>query len=220
MGNTIRIALADDHKMFLQTLANMLNGEEDMEVVITAANGKELLSQMKTTDVDIVLLDLDMPILDGRAAFPILKQYFSKAKIIILSFHDSLVHMRKFLSEGANAYILKGSDFSVLLSAIRKVNKEGYFFCDRVSKELLDKWNEDKLKRTGVINKDPLTDREKEIVRLICAGKSNGEMSLELNLSQRTVENHRMRISKKIGSKSTAHIFEYAVKNGVYIIEL
>ena len=95
MSKKIKIALAYDHKILLQTLTQMLGGEHDMEVVVSVPNGKELLEKMKTTDVDVVLLDLDMPIMDGRAALPILKRYHSKIKVIILSFHDSLVYMKK-----------------------------------------------------------------------------------------------------------------------------
>jgi len=219
MSKKIKIALADDHKILLQTLTKMLGGEHDMEVVISAPNGKELLEKMKTTDVDLVLLDLDMPVMDGRAALPILKKYHSKIKVIILSFHDSLVYMKKYLSEGADAYISKGTDFNILLNAIRNVYNEGFYFCERVTKEVLIKWNESKQNRLSVLQGDPLTDREKEIVQFICKGKSNGEISLELHLSQRTVENHRMRISKKIGTKSTASIVIYAVANGIYEID-
>jgi DNA-binding NarL/FixJ family response regulator len=219
MSKKIKIALADDHKILLQTLTQMLGGEYDMEVVISAPNGKELLEKMKTTDVDVVLLDLDMPVMDGRSALPILKKYHSKIKVIILSFHDSLVYMKKYLSEGADAYISKGTDFNILLKAIRNVYNEGFYFCERVTKEVLIKWNESKQNRLSVLQGDPLTDREKEIVQFICKGKSNGEISLDLHLSQRTVENHRMRISKKIGTKSTASIVIYAVANGIYEID-
>lgn len=219
MSNKIKIALADDHKILLQTLTNMLGSEHDMEVVISAPNGKELLRKIKNIKVDVVLLDLDMPVMDGKAVLPILKQYYSKIKVIILSFHDSLMHMRKFLNEGADAYISKATDFEILLKAIRNVYSEGFYFCERVTLDMLAKWNENKLNRLSVLKGDPLTSREKEIVTLICLGKSNGEISFDLNLSQRTVENHRMRISKKIGTNSTASIVVYAVTNGIYEID-
>ncbi|MFT6502849.1 MAG: DNA-binding NarL/FixJ family response regulator [Crocinitomicaceae bacterium] len=219
MSNKIKIALADDHRILLETLTVMLGNENDMEVVISAPNGKELLTDMKNSDVDVVLLDLDMPVMDGRATLPIIKQYHKKVKVIILSFHDSLFYMKKFLNEGADAYISKGTDFEILLKAIRSVYKEGFYFCERVTKEVLIKWNENKRNRHSVLQGDPLTTREKEVVQLICEGKSNGEISLELHLSQRTVENHRMRISKKTGTNSTASIVVYAVTNGIYEIE-
>jgi len=220
MSNKIRIALADDHAILLQTLTDMLGREKDMEVVISAPNGKELLTELKSTKVDIVLLDLDMPIMDGRAVLPILKQYYTSTKIIILSFHDSLMHMRKFLSEGANAYMSKEVDFDVLLAAIRKVNAEGYYFCERVTRDFLNKFRESKQKSPKVLKGDPLSAREKEIVQLICKGRSNGEIALELSLSQRTIENHRMRLSKKIGTNSTAKIVIYAIEKGLFKVSL
>ncbi len=220
VSNKINIAIAENHSIYLEGLSSILNCNEDMDVLISASNGKELLDQMKKTKVDVVLLDLDMPIMDGKTTLSNINRYHEYAKVIILSLHYSEAYIRKYLKNGASSYLAKDDDFSTITDAVQTVYKTGYYFHNKVSQKLLAELAYNENITPKILPGEPLSIRENEIVKLICEGRTNGEMSLSLNLSQRTVENHRMRISKKIGSNSVANTVVYAIKNGLFDLDL
>jgi len=220
MPHTIRIAYAEDHKILLQTLSSMLNDEEDIDVVIQATDGKALLEQLKSTEVDIVMLDLDMPGIDGRRTLQLIKQFYPSIKVIILSFHDSEVYIRKFMSEGAAGYLSKEDDYDVIREAIRVVHLTGIYLHGFVSSKLIDELTNNTKVFPKIMEGDPLSKREIEIVNLVCQGKSNCEIASTLHISQRTVENHRARVKSKTGSKSIAETIVYAIKAGIFEVEI
>lgn len=217
MTKHIKIAIADDHIGFLTLLSDYLSRRNNMEVVIKAIDGIELLAQLKKTAVDIILLDIEMPVMDGRATFVALKSHWSSIKVIIHSFHTSPDVISGFIKNGANAYVSKSQGIDVLVAAIESVILNGYYA--HTSTQQVQFQQRKSQKRKTILDDPFLTDREKEIMRLICKGKSNGEISLELHLSQRTIENHRLRISKKIDVNSTALLVVYAISSGIYEID-
>ena len=206
--------------MFRETVTKMLNTVHGIKIVLEAANGLELLDGLKTNKIDVILLDLEMPHMDGREALHIIrKKYNEDLKIIILSSHYDDLYIRKYMLSGANAYLSKGTGFDTLVKAIRSVYKEGHFFHDKLSPELVAEIMSETKNTYPVLEGEPLTEREIEVVKLLCKGLSSIEVGLQLNLSHRTIENHRHRILTKIGGHNGMAIMEYAIKKGYYIIE-
>ncbi len=220
MNQTIKIAYTEDHCMFRQTMVKSLNAEDGIEVVFEANNGLELLENLKSKKVDVILLDLDMPVMDGREALhTIRKKYSDTVKIIILSLHYNEGYIRKYMLAGANAYLSKEVEYDILVAAITSVHQTGHFFHNEVSPELVAELKSETKNTYPVLEGEPLTEREIEIVKLLCEGLSNLEVSLRLNLSHRTIENHRYRILRKIGGHNGMSIMEYAVRKGYYVIK-
>lgn len=222
MTKSIRIGIAEDHDILRQTLSKLLQGEPNLMVVVEASNGKELLDKMKDeAPLDVVLLDLKMPVMDGKATLKALTKLGSviQPAVIILSMHYSEEHIRKYIGLGANAFLSKGTEYPTLLCAIEDVHATGYHFDKRVTKELVTEIIKKSSKFANSIIDTPLSEREIEVLRLICHQKTNLEISKVLDLSQRTVENHRMRIMKKIGAKTSIGLLIYAMKNDLTDIE-
>jgi DNA-binding NarL/FixJ family response regulator len=161
-----------------------------------------------------------MPIMDGREALHILrKKYQNTIKIIILSIHYSEEHIRKYMKAGADGYLSKDSDFMVLLEAIQSVYDKGYYFYDKVSPQLVSELvNKDTPFPTALAG-EPLSEREIEVIKLLCLGMTSPQIAEKIKLSIRTIENHRHRISKKIGAHNTADIIVYAIKYGFHKID-
>ena len=220
MNQTIKIALTEDHRGLRQTLAKMLNDEEGIEVIFEANNGRELLDNLEKEMVDVVILDLEMPVMDGREALHIIrKKYDDKIKIIIFSSHYGEGYIRKFMLAGANAYLAKEVEYFTLVTAIKSVHEVGHFFHDKLSPELVAEIMSEKKNTYPVLEGELLSDREIQVVKLLCKGLSNLEIGEKLDLSYRTIENHRHRILKKIGGHNSMAIMEYAVKKGYHVIK-
>lgn len=214
----MRIGIAEDHDILRQTMSKLLVEEENIELVIQASNGKELLKEMQNTRLDIVFLDLQMPVLDGRETMKILNTLKEDERpgIIILSMHDSKEHIRKYISMGANGFLSKGCSYSELLTAMHDVYQNGFHFNSRVTRDIVA----NTLKSSTKIPLDnPLSHREVEILRLICKQKTSPEISELLAISPRTVENHRLHIMKKIGAKNSIGLLVYAMKADLLDIE-
>ncbi len=213
----INIAIVDDHEVFTSALKYVLNDEEEIDVVFTANNGKIFLEKIEKNTVDVILLDLDMPVMDGRQALHILrKKYLELHKVIILSLHYSTEHVRKYMRAGANAYLAKDCTQDTLVEAIKSVHEKGYFFHGEVSPELLSELVDSKPNSSLALTGDPLSKREVQVIQFLCKGMTSPEIAKKLQLSIRTVENHRHRIAKKIKAKNTADIVVYAIKHGYY----
>lgn len=214
----IRIAVVDDHQLFRDSLAKFLNSEHEFNVHLLAANGSELLNLLKSVRVDVVLLDIRMPILDGWQTLTILTERHPKIRVIMLSMYESDSYIVEGIKMGARSFLCKDCDPETLVDAISTVHSEGYFF-DKVTARAL---------RNKVANRDfedirvsheSLTDRETQIVQLICSGKSSQEIADLLFISVRTVEAHRKAIFSKTDCKNTATLAIYAVRTGIYHID-
>ena len=212
----LKLAIADDHELFRKGFISMLSGVPDFEFVLEAANGQELLDKMATQPVDIVLMDLQMPVMDGMQATEILLEKYPDVKVIVVSMFDEdrfVIHM---LEKGVHGYLLKDTSTDEVEKAIYRVAEEGFYYSDFVSRAMHRKM----VNRTA--NKQPtfsttanvgLSNREQEVLRLLCDGLSTTEISDKLFISTRTVEGHRLRILEKTGTKNTAAAVAFAYKN-------
>lgn len=214
----IRIALAEDQGIIREGLVRLLSDNSEFQVVASSGNGKELINSIQGKGVDLVLLDEEMAEMNGHQTLSFLKEFHPEIKVIFFTLEESLQNLRSLIINGAKTVLNKSVGFEVLVEAIRQVYLNEFFYYGLLTPELLYGIDEEVKHEGAVENRVVLTAREAEIIVLICKGRSNGEISLELCLSQRTVENHRMRISKKTECRTTAELVVYAIRNGVYEI--
>lgn len=217
MKKPIRIAIAEDHDLVRQGMVALLKDEKDVNLVFDVSNGSELLEQLKKTKVDIILLDLEMPIVNGHQALKIITERYSNVQVIIVSMHYSDAFISECITVGARGFLPKNCDFDTVVDAIFAVQEQGYYFNDKISKSLIKKLVKEKDKSHSIA-KDPLTGRERQILDFICSGKTNKEIAELLCISVRTVESHRKTIIDKTESQNVAGLVLYAVKNGLYSI--
>jgi len=205
----IRIALADDHQLFRNGLKILLGGYNEFEVVAEASNGSELLRIFDNTIPDIVLMDISMPEMDGIEATARLAVQAPGTRVIALSMYGEEEYYYRMLDAGAKGFILKDSDITEVHDAIVAVHKGGNFF----SQELLYHVIKRIKNREQEVKSSSLSKREKEILLKICEGLSNHEIADALFISKRTVDKHRANLLAKTGSKNTASLILYAIKN-------
>ncbi|HRC32391.1 MAG TPA: response regulator transcription factor [Bacteroidia bacterium] len=212
----IQIGLVDDHKLFRSGLRALITAFEKYEVVMEAGNGQEFINQLPHHNLDVVLMDLEMPVMDGLATIKILKEEFPKIKVIIVSMHSEEKFIAHLMELGARGYLLKNANPEDIDIAIQSVSETGYYFTEMVSQVLLHGLvKREKVKPTFNIL-ETLTARETEIVKLICKEYTTPEMADKLFLSPRTIEGHRNSIMEKTHARNTAGIVVFAMKNGLY----
>lgn len=214
MERKIKLALADDHVLFRQGLVALLSEYEELQVVADFPNGLELVRYLKDNPVDVVIVDYEMPEMDGLEATRQIREKYPDIKIISLTMHNSEALILQLLDKGTNGFLLKDFDAEKLIDAIYAVIENDYYFNDQISRDMLHHVMRDR-KLTPRFGISSLTDKEKHIIRLICEEKTNKEISDILNLSARTVEGSRAKIISKINVKNTAGIVLYAIKNQI-----
>lgn len=212
----IQLALADDQRLFRYGMAMLLRDMADVRVVLECANGEELLTALKTTPVDIVLLDLEMPVLDGIETTKRIKLEFPQVKVIILSTHDEDKFITHLMELGANGYMLKNAEPDEIDTAIRSVHATGYFFSELVSRIMLHGLVKKKQVKPTFNEIDPLSERELEVLRGICKELTTAEIAEKMFVSPRTVEFHRNNLLLKTGARNAAGLVVYAMTNGIY----
>ena len=211
---SIRVFLADDHPVVREGIKAVIQKEgADIEVVEEAADGKEVLEKAGKQPIDIYILDVAMPSLNGIETAERLKKKDPGAKVIMLSFHDEKSFIEKALETGARGYILKESAIEEIVQAIREVSEGGYFLSRGISKYLvkafLDKRHQHK-KRKNI-----LTGREREILQLIGEGFTDKDIAKRLCRSFNTVHVHRKNIMVKLDMHTQAELIRYALKEGI-----
>mgnify|MGYP003885818755 FL=1 len=214
MKRKIKLALADDHTLFRQGLIALLSDYDEVKVVTEVPNGLELVQSLKEKPVDVAIVDYEMPEMDGLETTRQIRLKYPDTKIISLTMHNSEELIMQLLDKGTNGFLLKDFDSEKVVDAIYAVIENGYYFNDHISKDMLHHvMKKKKLKpRFGISS---LTDKEIQIIRLICEEKTNKEISEILNLSPRTIEGSRAKIIQKINVKNTAGIVLYAIKNNI-----
>lgn len=214
-GNAIKVIIADDHVLFRAGVKTALSTKKDVRLIGEADNGQQLIHLLKHLQPDVVLLDIQMPIMDGITALPEIKKLYPHVRIIMLTMHNDHSMISKLMELGANAYLTKNSDSEVIYEAVKTCYVNEYYFNDLTNKALLDglrtKRNNDNFVNTEV----KLTDKEKHILRLICEEKSTKEIADMVDLSPRTVEAIRDKLKSKTGAKSMAGLVMYAIKSGI-----
>jgi two-component system, NarL family, response regulator NreC len=208
-ARAVTILLADDHTIVRQGLKLILSAHTDLQVIGEAANGREAVEQAATLRPDIVLMDVQMPELNGIEATRKMMAANPRIRILVLSMHKEAVYVREILRAGARGYILKDAIDTELLSAIRSVASGDGYISPAVSGAL-----NDKAKDAG----DPvglLSAREREVLLLIAEGKTNKEIATRLNLSVYTVDSHRGKIMEKLNLHSAGELVRFAMKHGL-----
>ncbi|HTR29251.1 MAG TPA: response regulator transcription factor [Puia sp.] len=211
--NTIRLVIADDHEIFRDGLALMLSKQDTVVLAGQAGDGEELLRLVAETQPDIVLTDIKMPRLGGIAASRMLLQRFPKLKIIALSMFDEEDLIVEMLETGARGYLLKNADKKEILEAILTVHEGSIFYCKHTTARLASMIVKSKFDSHKKTQESLFTDREKEIIRLICRQHTAQEIGGMLYLSKRTVEGYRTRILEKMDVKNTAGVVIFALKH-------
>lgn len=217
MSTSCKIVLVDDHTLFRNGLRTLLDGIEGFAVTAEAADGIELLELLEQERPDVVLLDIEMPRMNGIAAAEEALRRYPDLKIITLSMYGDEDYYFKMVSLGVKGFILKNSDIRDVVSAIETVVEGGSFF----SQELLFNLVSNLKSSPSAIPDDSLEElsqRESEILLHICRGESNNEIADALFISKRTVDKHRSNILAKTGCKNTANLVVYAIKN--HLVEI
>ena len=214
MSEKLKVYIADDHTIFRKAMVSLLQSFPRIGTVKDAENGRELLNLVKEEEPDIVLLDLQMPIMDGSETCENLYNKYPDVRVIVLSMHDSERYIQHMMDLGARAFLFKNVEPDELEQAIYSVADKDFYHNELIAsilrKSLREKHN---LKKPDF--KQELTDREREILLLICQEYSTKEISSRLSLSDRTVENHRAKIMEKTGVKNIVGIVRYAYEQGM-----
>ncbi len=217
MSDNVRVMIVDDHTIVRAGLRKMLDTEVGLEVIAEAENGKEAVKIAEQVKPDLVLLDIAMPEMGGVETISALRKILPEIKIIILSMYSKDSIVREALRAGAQAYILKGDPGETLVKGINVVLQGRYFFSDQIQSTLVDFFrqpgNEPFLPEEQKYN--ALSDREKQVFRLLVEGKSTVEISQLLEVSQKTGEKHRTNVVKKLGMSNPVDMFKYAVRIGL-----
>jgi DNA-binding NarL/FixJ family response regulator len=211
----VSIVLADDHVLVRKGIHAMLESEQDINVVGEAGNGLEALSAARALHPDILLLDIRMPEMNGLEAALKLKDYSPNTKAVILSMHDSEEYVLEALRAGAYGYLLKDTDKSEFIKALKQIHAGSKYFSGSVSNVLANRL------LTGssapAVKEDPyhLTRKEKEILRMIIDGKQNKEIADSMNKSVRTIETHRFNMMKKLGVNNAVDMINKTIRENL-----
>jgi DNA-binding NarL/FixJ family response regulator len=213
--STIKVAIADDYKIYREGLKVGLASDDQLQVMLEADNGDDLINAMGTELPDVILMDLKMPIMDGMEATRIIRKKHPGVKILVVSMYEDDKFIIHLMENGANGYLLKNAEPDEIIRSIYAVHENGYYFNDLVNKALLKKLVLKNNFKPSFNQDVELTEREMEVLKLICQEKTAAEIAKEIFLSPRSVEGIRQRLIEKIGVRNTAGIVMFAVKNGL-----
>jgi DNA-binding NarL/FixJ family response regulator len=210
----IKVAIADDHALFRAGVKTALSVKKDVELIAEADNGMQLLNLLRHIEPDVILLDIQMPIMDGITTLPEIRKIYPHIKVIILSMHNDHSMISKLMEIGANSYLTKNSDSETIYQAIKTCYEQEFFFNELTNKALLTGL---RTKRVEVPSPEEahLTDKEVKILKLMCEEKTTKEIADIVDISPRTVEAIRDKLKFKTGAKSMAGLVMYAVKHGI-----
>lgn len=216
MYTPIKIVIADDHEIFRDGFKVMLRKQEDVEIVAEAENGRELLRQVEAHQPEVVITDIKMPLLDGIEATREIKNRWPHIEIVALSMFDEENLVVDMLEAGAKGYLLKNTHKAEVLQAVKTVYKGETYYCNATSNKLAQLIAKSHFNPYKHIKKPTFSEKEIEIIKLICQELSNKEIANELGLSTRTIEGYREKILEKIEAKNIAGLVIYAIKNNIY----
>lgn len=207
----INVLVADDHQLLIDGIKTTLEDVPDIQIAAEAKDGYQVLKILETRDdINVILMDINMPKLDGLDCTRQVSKKYPEIKIIALSQYDEKRFVKRMIKNGASGYLLKDSDKDILVKAIKKVYTGEKYFCDRLSLRLATM--ELKIEDTKSLF-PKLTERENEILNLICQEHSSYEIAEKLFISFHTVESHRANLMSKAGVKNTAGLVRWAVEN-------
>ncbi len=203
----IKLVIVDDHPLVLDGLVSRLERSEQVEVIAKASNGAEAIKIVEQLMPDVVLMDINMPVMNGIEAAEIFKEKFSSVKLLVLSMHDDREYVMNMAQAGAKGYVLKSASADEMLMAIKAVHMGGVYFSPSIAQILTSTDNRR--------HDESLSSREQVVLGLLANGMSNKEMARELDISVRTVETHRRNIKTKLDISTTPGLVRYAIDNGL-----
>ena len=214
----IRVAIADDHVLFVKGMKMILNTYKEFSLIIEAYNGQQLVDNISKNKPDVILLDLKMPEMDGVAVIQWVKKHYPSIKILMLTMDDDQRMITHLLREGAHGYLLKNEAPEVVVDAIQQVVDKGVFINETAAHAMLNQLKLPKDKTSESSHSDLpsfLTIREIEVLRLICQEKTTPEIAKTLFLSPRTIEGHRKKLLEKTGARNIAGLVIFATNHNL-----
>lgn len=208
---TIKVAITDDHPIVANGLKKILDDFENINVVAVYATGNDMLKEVGTSLPDVMLLDMNLPDLEGPDLARQLLKKFPAIKIIVLTSSDVTVQVKKMLQIGCQGYLLKDSDDKTIVEAIEAVYNGGQFLSPVIQQQLVNDMFRNKNQKQNTL----LTRREKEVLQLITQEFTNQEIADKLFISLHTVDNHRSSLLQKLDAKNTAGLVKKAIENGL-----
>jgi len=214
--NKIRIYIADDHAILRDGLKMILSRNDKFEITGESGDGKKALEEIEKLQPDIVILDISMPSMTGLEVTRQIKKYHKKIKVIILSRHDNEIHVKQALQNGVNGFILKDYAAGELIRAITEVMNGNIYLSPNLVTSIVTN-------SSGIMNIKPekeinfkenlLSNREKQVLKLICENNTNKDIALILRISEQTVKGHRKKIMQKLNVHKSTELVKYAIKN-------
>lgn len=212
----IRVLIADDHKMVREGLRRILEFDGEIQVIDEADNGEECIKKIRSSKPDIVLLDINMPVMNGIEALQEIRKKKLKTKVIILTVHNEIEYLLRAVDIGIDGYVLKDSDAHELIRAVTSVYEGDKF----IQPSLIPLLNSKLIARDLDAERlEQLFKREIEVLKLVAVGMFNKEIGVELGISERTVKNHLSSIFKKIDSSDRTQAAVFAIRNGLVDIK-
>ena len=215
----IKIFVADDHQLFIEGIKALTRDSQEVKLIGEAENGEDLLNQLKTNVPDVILMDINMPKINGIEATKKIRQLYPDIKILALTMFDDTLYVSEMIKAGASGYLLKNAGRAELITAITTVFKGERYVSSEVSLKMIDKMNagdhtssENKM---PPVRKSEVTKKELEILKLIATELTNAEIAVKLNNSPMTIITHRKNLLRKLGVKNTAGLIKYAMENGM-----
>jgi two-component system response regulator NreC len=213
LGLMISIVVADDHEIVREGLRRLLEAEPDFKVCAEAADGREVMNRVASTQPDVVILDITMPNLGGLETLEKIRSEHERTKVILLSVHSDPPFIQSAVSLGVDGYVLKNGPATEIVTAVREVMNGGSYFSPAVAKEIVEQ-----LRAPQAKSEDPfsvLSSREREVLRLIADGLSAKEVAVELSISTKTVEAHRTSLMRKLNVRKATELVRYALRHGL-----
>src|SRR6476620_2867568 len=211
----IKIAIADDYKIYRDGLKVGLSADTNLEVIAEADNGEDLMKLLETISPDIIIMDLKMPIMDGMEATKAVRKKYPSIKVLVVTMYEDDKFIIHLMENGANGYLLKNAEPDEIRKSIYALHENGYYFNDLVNKALLKKLVLKGNFKTSFNQDIDFTERELEVLKLICEEKTAAEIGKEIFLSPRSVEGIRTRLIEKVGVRDTAGLVMFAIKKGI-----
>ena len=215
MNRKVKIIIAEDHPLFRDGLKTIINLQFDFEIIAEAEDGDKLLKLLEFHNPDIVLMDINMPILNGIDATSFIATHFNDIKVIALTMNDERSSIMEMMDAGANGYILKSADREEIMKAINTVMNGDDYYCKRVESSII---NLIETKRSTNHYKKLISfnDKEIKIINFLCEELNSDEIAKEMYLSKKTIDGIRIKIKNELDVRNSIGIVKYAIRNGLY----
>ncbi|MGJ3234983.1 response regulator transcription factor [Marivirga sp.] len=206
----IKLLIADDHEILASGMSSILSKKEELKILGTVSNGQEVLDYLAKNEVDVVIMDLNMPVLNGIEATEIIKKSFPKTKVLILSMFDREGYIQNALDVGVDGYVLKNVSEEEIISAVKRLMEGKTYFSQDVMAKMALKMRVYGESEGGI----KLTDTERKILQLLSEGDTSGEISDKLDLASNTIASYRKLLLQKFEAKNVSHMVKMAYEKG------